>query len=229
MLTIIHGSDTTSSRKYFFDQKEKLENSGIINGQAISLTDLLQLFEGGELFAQPKNFFIESLIGKRKKSAELEKLVETVNRNSAEHEIFIWEGRELTPAAVKQFKNAADKVFKLPQTLFTFLDNIKPGNGKALIRLFHQTLESSDAEMIFFMMIRQIRLMLFVKEPGEMQIEEIKRMSWQMGKLRAQAAGFDIDQLKTIYARLFEIEKGLKTGTLSTNLEQTIDLLLLDI
>ena len=229
MLTIIHGSDTALSRKYFFDQKDKSIESNLIDGQKVDITELTQIFEGGGLFTEQKSFFIEQFVGKRKKSAELSGIINLINEHSDENNIFIWEGKELTPASLKQFKNATSKVFKLPQTLFLFLDSIKPGNGKTLIKLFHQTIEITDAEMVFFMLIRQMRLMLFVKDPGNDPIDEIKRMTWQMGKLRSQVAGFDKEKLIKIYSRLFEIEKGLKTGSLSINLVQTIDLLLLDI
>lgn len=229
MITIIHGSDTALARKYFFDQKENAIGSQLINGQSITLTDLIQIFEGGELFATHKKFFIESLIGKRKKSRELDSLIDVINKNSADNDISIWEGKDLTPAVLKQFKNAENKQFKLPQALFTFLDQIKPGNGASLIKLFHQTIETTDPEMVFFMFVRQVRLLLYMKEPGNEPIEEIKRMTWQMSKLKSQASDFDINQLKTLYKRLFEIEKGFKTGTLAINPVQTIDMLLLSI
>jgi hypothetical protein len=229
MLTIIHGSDTALSRKYFFDQKDKIKDADLINGQKITLTDLIQLFEGGSLFAEPKNFFFEELIGKKKKSSELDQMIKVINKNSVDNNIYLWEGKELTPANIKQFENAVSKIFKLPQTLFVFLDSIAPSNGRELVKLFHKTIESTDTEMVFFMIVRQIRLMLYVKEPGERPIEEIARMSWQMQKLRSQAAKFDTKKLLLLYQKLFEIEKGLKTGTLPIDLVQAIDLCLLSI
>jgi len=233
MITIIHGSDTASSRKYFMDEKERLAQSILIDGQNSTLTDLVQIFEGGELFAENKNFFIEQLLSKRKKGRELDQILENIHKNGDQNNIYIWEDKEVTPANIKSFKNPVIKTFKLHQTLFLFLENIKPKNGKTLIKLFHETIIGSDPEMVFFMIVRQIRSLLALSEAqpqGLNTIDEVKRMApWQKSKMQSQADFFEIDELKNLYSKLFEIEKELKTGGLSANLTQTIDFLLLEI
>ncbi len=230
MITIIHGTDTAASRKYFLDLRNGEKDSVLINGQNVTLTDLVQAFEGGDLFADSKNFFIEQLISKRKKSKELTGITEYIQKNESGNKIFLWEEGDLTKASLNLFKNPAVKSFKLPQTLFLFLENIKPNNGKRLVGLFHETIKTADAEMVYFMMIRQIRLLLGLVEPVNDPIDEVKRMApWQRGKLQNQADLFEITELKMLYKSLFEIEKGIKTGSLSTSLTSTIDFLLLGI
>lgn len=238
MITIIHGNDIATSRKYFMNEKERFVNSLLIDGQKIDLTDLIQIFEGGELFVEQKNFFIEQLLSKRKKSKELDQILEYINKNGIENDIYIWEEKEITPASIKTLKNPVVKTFKLPQTLFLFLENIKPGNGKTPVRLFHETIENSDPEMVFFMIVRQIRTLLALHLGGVngrtasevSTISEVSRLApWQKSKLQAQADFFEPVELIHIYNKLFEIEKGLKTGGLSANLTQTIDFLLLEI
>ncbi len=71
MITIIHGTDSAASRKYFLDLKIKSNDSILINGQTVTLTDLVQTFEGGGLFSDTKSFFIEQLISKKKKKQRL--------------------------------------------------------------------------------------------------------------------------------------------------------------
>lgn len=228
MITIIHGNDAASSRKYFLGEKERLSDATVVDGKSINLTDLTQIFEGGELFANPKNFFIEQVFA-RKKSRELDEIVNYIEANK-NNNIFMWDDKELTKSNLSHFKNPIVKIFKLPQTLFLFLENIKPKNGKVLIKLFHETLASSDPEMIFFMMIRQVRTLLSVIEAGSNSIDEVKRLApWQKSRITQQADSFEIKDLKKLYSRLFEIEKGLKTGGLTSPLTQTIDFLLLDI
>lgn len=230
MITIIHGTDIAASRKYFLDLKEKEKDALLINGQTLSLTDMVQYFDGGELFSTPKSFFIEQLLSKKKKSKELEQIITQINKYAQENIIYIWEEKDLTPANLNSFKNSQVKQFKLPQTLFLFVESIKPGNGVELIKLFHKSIETSDAEMVFFMMVRQIRLLLGVIEPGTDAIDEVKRMApWLRGKLERQADLFEIGELRRLYAKLFELEKGLKTGSLPMPLIQAIDFLLLGI
>jgi hypothetical protein len=123
------------------------------------------------------------------------------------------------------------RVFKLPQTLFVFLDSFKPGNGKILIKLFHQTIETTEPEMVFFMLVRQIRLLLAVSEQARDEtIDELKRLApWQRTKLEQQAKQFGPEELKKIYARLFLIEQGQKTGNLPNTILTSIDFFLLSI
>lgn len=230
MITIIHGTDIASSRKAFLDLRDKEKDALLINGQNVTLTDLIQYFEGGELFANPKSFFIEQLLSKRKKSKELDQLITVLNSNSVDNNIYLWEEKEITPASLKAFKNSASNAYKLPQTLFQFMESIKPGNSKQLIRLFHKTIATADVEMVFFMMVRQVRLLMGVMEFTNDPIDEVKKMApWQKGKLQKQADAFEMDELKKIYSRLFKIETGMKTGTLAVSLTSTIDFLLLEI
>jgi hypothetical protein len=230
MLTIIHGEDTTSSRKYFIEQKEKHHNSPAFDGEKINLTDLAQIFDGGELFSDAKIVFIEQFFSKRKKSQERDGLVNSLQKYADKNDLFLWEGKELEKSILNSLKTANIKAFKLPQTLFLFIDGINPGNGKQLISLFHQTLQTTDAEMIFFMLVRQIRLLLALSNQSEESIDELKRLApWQMGKIQSQAASFTSEQLTHLHNKLFQIEVAQKTGSLSSTLPSTIDFLLLEI
>ncbi len=229
MITIIHGTDNVTSRRYFFDLKEKSSDAEIYQGDKITITDLIQILDGGGLFSDIKTIFIENLFGKRKSDSEIKEIIRILNKNSENCDIFIWESKELTKVQTVKLKDAVVKPFKLPNTLFTLLDSIKPKNGNKLVMLFNQTAQEADPEMIFFMIVRQFRLMLAVREAGREQVDELKRMSWQMGKLKSQASLFDIKDLKKLYADLFEIEKAQKTGNLSMPMKQTIDIFLLSI
>jgi hypothetical protein len=241
MLTIIHGNDIVASRKYFLEQKASYPDSLLIDTDSVTLTDLTQIFEGGGLFGESKHIFIEQIITKRKKSGDYKDIITYLDTHAAEHTIVLWENKELEIGILKMFKNASPRVFKLPQTLFSLLDNIKPGNGKLLVSQFHQTIEATEVEMVFFMLIRQIRMLLAIHPNQNMprhsdlsrmtlgDIEEIKKLTWQRGKMQQQAAQFDGEQLLIIYKKLFEIERGQKTGTLSAPLTTTIDFLLLEI
>ncbi len=230
MLTIIHGDDTASSRKYFSDQKNSHSEVIALDGEKVTLTDLKQVFEGGGLFSVTKNVFIEHLFGKKKKSSDYAVITTYLQTNASSHNIFLWEGKEIDRSTLSPFKSASVKVFKLPQTLFLFLDSVKPGSSKTLISLFHKTLETSEMEMVFFMLVRQIRILLAMVEKSTEEIDEVKRLApWQKSKLQKQTASFEKSQLREIYKKLFRIEIGLKTGTLPNPLISSIDFLLLEI
>jgi hypothetical protein len=230
MITLIHGDDAAKSRKFFIDQKAQYTDAVLINGQNITLTEIMQIFEGDALFATEKYIFIEDFFGKKKVNKEIDGIIKVINDNQADAQIYIWESKNILPAQAKKFSNAGNKQFKIPQTMFAFLDAVKPNNGKVLLQSFHQTLVDQDAQFIFVMLIRQFRLMLGVFQQTENPIEEVKRMApWQKGKLQKQAQLFTINKLKDLYQKLYQIEYGMKTGTLVLSLEQAIDFFLLEL
>jgi hypothetical protein len=160
MLTIIHGDDISKSRKYFIDLKEKYPDAVIFDGQDIKLTDLAQILEGGELFSDTHVLFIEQLITKKKSSLEYKSIINYLLTHAKTATVVIWEGKEIEKNTLSLFKDSILHLFKLPQSLFIFLDSIKPGNGKQLLQLFHQTLSTVDEEGIFYMLIRHVRLLM---------------------------------------------------------------------
>ena len=230
MLTIIHGTDIAASRKFFLEQRQKHTQTVSLDEMYVTLTDLYQILEGGSFFEESKYLFIEQFLTKRKKSAEKNAIIDYLIKHSASHHIFLWEGKELDRSSLSSFKTAQIQVFKLPSTLFLFLDSLKPKNQKQMISLFHKTLETTESEMIFFMLVRQFRILLALSQAGKNEIDELKRVAtWQRGKFKKQAASFGLDRLKELYGKLFTIELGQKTGSLSSPLVSAIDFFLLGI
>lgn len=232
MITIIHGGDISSSRNYFLTLKTKQENTIDYDGGKITITDLIQNIKGGGFFCDTKTIFIENLLTKRKKTdKDLKEILNFISKNSKESSFILWESKEILKRDLYFFKDAIVKIFKLPKNIFLFLDNLRPNNSKALLNLFHQALESGiKEELVLFMLQRQIRILLALSDRGEESIDELVRLApWQMGKLERQTRFFDPSSLKKIYRKLYEIEIGQKTGSLSLSLTQSIDFLLLEI
>lgn len=229
MIVIIHGDNTAASRTYFIEQKKTAQDAVSFQGETVTLTDLVQAIEGGGLFSDEKILFIEHFFSE-KKGKELDALVSFLDSRSDHITLYLWEEKKLTKAQIGTFKHAQDKLFAIPQTLFQFLDALKPGNGQTLIQLFHQTQRISEPELIFFMMIRQFRLMLALCEPTDNAIDEVKRLApWQIGKLGKQANLFGKEKLIANYQRLHEIDLGSKSGTLNMPLPTAIDFFLLEL
>lgn len=227
MITIIHGDDIAASRNFLNTIREKYPDALTLDGETITLTDLRQEMDGGGLFGDTTQILIENLISKRKITTEFEPLASIIN-SSQTTEVYLWEGKEIDAKTVGIFSNPVQKVFKIPQTLFLFLDSLRPGNGKQLIELFHKTTAVADVEMVFFMLLRQVRSLLAVS--SDAQIDETKRMApWQKGKVEKQARLFTEEQLITTYSKLYEIEVGMKTGSLTNSLQNSIDIVLLSI
>ncbi|MFH1833138.1 MAG: hypothetical protein ABH816_03135 [Candidatus Levyibacteriota bacterium] len=233
MITIIHGDDIVNSRKFFSEEKEKTKNSFSLDGQNLTVNDIAQVFEGEGLFSDEKNIFIENIFSKKKQSIDFKQILGLIEKNEKNANIFIWEGKELTKSQISTFKNPVVKIFKQPQILFTFLDSIKPANSKNMIVGFHELLKTMGSELVFYMLVRQFRVLLALSDSNpsaDGTIDEINRLApWQKDKLQRQAKLFSIEQLKNIYQKLYDIDLCQKTGTLNLSLVQSIDILLISL
>lgn len=230
MITIIHGDDIGASRIVLNEIRSNYPDSQLVDGNSVTVTDLTQIMAGGDLFNTQKSVIIEHFYAKRKALKEFEALVAIVSEQALTHDIFLWEGKELDKRALSLFKHATVRTYKLPQILFLFLDSIKPQQGKFLVQTYHKLLEHTEAELLFFMLIRQIRLLLALVQKSTEQIDELKRMApWQLSKLQKQAATFSPEQLIALHTQLYELDNAMKTGNLSMPISSALDILLLAI
>ncbi len=230
MITIAYGDDATSSRNYYISERQKSKNPVILDGGKLTLSDLMQSLEGGSLFNDEKDIYIENFFSAKKLNASFKEIAVYINKQDAQANIFFWENSELSKTELAIFKKATAKLFKIPKNLFGFLDNIKPGNTGS-VKQFHELLNQTAEELIFFMIVRQFRLLLAVSDHEiKNPIDEFKRLApWQTGKLKNQAKLFGLEKLISIYNKLYEIDSAYKSGKLPATLTQTIDFLLVDL
>ena len=230
MILIIHGNDIEKSRNYFFQEKQNQDNSVLINADLISVDLLYQTLENKNFFDKKTTVIVENFLSKVKSnSIEFKEIASYINKNKT-IDIIFWESAEISKGTLSAFNSATVKNFSLPQSLFLFLDNIKPGNSKYLIDLFHQILKTQEAEIIFFMIIRQFRLLISQTEESKSAIDEAKKLApWQLSKFKRQLSFFDRSKLLTLYNKLFEIDLKHKTGKISFPLEKSIDFFLADL
>lgn len=226
MILIIHGNDSKSSREFYFEEKNKLKNPILLNGDGLIFDNIFQAAENSNFFDDKKDILIENFFTKNKaNSIEFKRIVEYIN-SKKDLSIIFWENDEISKPTLALFKNASLKNFSLPQNLFTFLDLLKPGNSKELIKLFSDNLIKSEAELIFFMIVRQFRIMLNLIS-NDKPIDEVKRLApWQSSKLKNQAELFGEKKLKEIYSQLLDIDLSSKTGKSPVNLKKSIDFFL---
>lgn len=120
------------------------------------------------------------------------------------------------------FPKATYHDYKLPGYLFSYLDNLKPGNMKRCFEYFQKSLESSPVEILFFMTKRR------VKELLQLTAGELKGnyQPWMLGKLKMQAKEWNGDKLLQFYSSLFNSEKLIKTGKTPYTTRQSLEVIL---
>jgi len=179
------------------------------------------------LFSDEKQIFIEDLLSKRKPSKEFDEIINYI-ASIKDGSVYLWENKVLTKKQLNYFPKATVKESKLPQVLFTFLDNLLPGNSKHAISLFHQAILRSEPELLFYMIVRHFRLLLAVTDKSLENIDEVLKMSpWQKSKLEKQSRSFTKEHLVKILKKLMNIDYFQKTGQSQLSLTQNIDMFLL--
>jgi len=225
MFTILHGDNQVASRQKLNELIKAQKSAGVeeiirLDGAKIDQNQLVQEVAPTSLFGSNRLIIVEGLFS-RPKSQQKKALLESLHRSLDNlPSLIVWEPKALTKTVLKNFTSVQIKEFKLTQTLFTFLDSLYPGNASESYRLLEKTRLHEADELIFFMLVRQIRLLIQVKD------KVAKLPPWQIQKLNRQANLFPFEKLIEVHHQLLEIDRSIKTGKTQLPLSAHLDLLL---
>lgn len=214
MITIFHGDNYVLSRRALNQSLTKTPER--LDAKNLTEERLTQALESNPMFQIPKIFVIENLLS-LPHSQTKENLIKIVINNSAS-EIYLWEKKALSPTLKKQFVKAVIKEFKLPASLFNFLDDLTLAN-------FHLALINNPAELIFYLLHRRISQLI----QGKDDPNSLKGAPWQIAKLKNQAKKYSLDQLLNFHHQLLTLDEQLKTSQGILSLAGCLDLLLLEL
>ncbi len=214
MITIFHGDNYVLSRQAL--NQSLTQTPERFDAKHLTEETLTQALESNSMFKDDKIFVIENLLTSPRSQLK-EKLIKIILNNAGQN-IFLWEKKALSPAVKKQFAKAAIKEFKLPASLFNFLDNLTLKN-------FHLALVNNPAELIFYLLHRRIsQLIQALDDPTS-----LKGAPWQLGKLKNQAKKYSLDQLLNFHQKLLTLDEQVKTSQTVLSLTGCLDLLLLEL
>lgn len=219
MLVIFCGQDTATSRTRYSEYKTKKQSDGyeiltLSNTEIVTL--LPELHDSIGLFSDKKIITLEEIL-KDKKNRDFLK-----DYQASSLEIVIFES-VLTDKELKfVYPSATFITSKLPESVFTLLDSIYPGNLKASIMQLLSVINSDNELLIFYMVKNRTRELLLLKknigQPSKLQ-------AWQLGKLKSQAVKWHEDKLTTCYDNLYKIEKNFKTSQSVFSITQALEML----
>jgi len=211
-MLIIHGEDQPASRTRFLEIKKRLASSGLLivelAGTGLTLQELKTKTESISLLGDSPAVFIENIFSGRpgrEKTRISEYLLEKIKE-----EIYIWEPGNVS-LQLKNFPPDSIEKYDLPKYIFRFLDH-------PTYALLIQSLENSAPEQIFSLLVSHFRKLIMVKEQAGIF------PSWQLQKLKSQAAGFSLSHLISLYKELLEIDYCSKTSSSSHNLAFSLEL-----
>ncbi|MCE1251929.1 MAG: DNA polymerase III subunit delta [Anaerolineae bacterium] len=109
-------------------------------------------------------------------------------------------------------------------SIFDMVDAVAQQNSRKAIHLLHNLLEQQEPAGLFFMIVRQFRLLIQARElldegGGADQIErDMRQHPFVAKKLAEQARRFSMPQLEQVYRRLFEMDEAMKTSQAALDL-----------
>lgn len=225
MITILHGEHVVASRNELTKRLCYAEANGFsvkrLDGKHLDFVTLEASLGTQDLFTPRVLVVIEDLFSlpKSKKKDELIALVHT-----ATVEVLLWEKKTLTVTQLKPFVGATILPFKTSSAVFGWLDMMRPGDLPKMVRAFKKAVDQDGAEMCFAMLCRQVRLLLQVKDGGQ-----LKLAPFMVEKFQKQSSYFSMDQLLRMHQQLLEIDESVKTSSSLVSLREQLDLFLVSI
>jgi DNA polymerase III subunit delta len=108
--------------------------------------------------------------------------------------------------------------------IFSLVDGIASGDASGAMRMLRALLEELEPAGIFGMITRQFRLLLMAREildeggNTETVQQELRQHPYVTEKLVKQATRFSMDRLITVYHRLLELDKAIKSSQMVPDL-----------
>ncbi len=231
MLTILHGDDEIAIHKELSRQIADANARGVqvvrVDAKGLTLPILESMLGTQELFATEKVLIIDRLHGLLKSKAKDELIQLTADRLQTTDEmmsVILVENKVLTATMLKKFPSANAKVFKLPMLLFSFVDSLGMQPPARLITSFHQVIQTQDAEFVFAMLMRQVRMLVAYISDGSYSGAPFGR-----AKIATQSSKFSLERILALHSQLLAIDIGQKTSRSALSLTQEIDLFLFGI
>lgn len=180
------------------------------------------IYGNASLFSDKVAYFCESVLSKAPNRKLLKEAYADPHIN-----LSIWEGALEQKDIKKYFPQAHIRAFQLPINLWKFLDALAPGHAPALIRNKNMVLQNVEEPMLLYMMQRRIKDLILVQKgvDGKRQLA-----SWQKQNVYKQGLRWGttlksrLQNLHKMYNKLYDIEVGLKTGTLPYSVNQALDI-----
>lgn len=216
---ILHGDDRVASRKrlneIILEAKSRGWDVTHLDGSTISRGELLTSARSQGLLASNHLVVIENLLSSNSKAAGA--LGELGNVSP----FVIWEKGKIDGRKLRKLQETFKvELFKIPQTVFTFLDSLAPGNARASLRLLHRV-SAEERERLLYLAGFRIRQLILAKEDPK----ALTLPGWQKGKLASQAKRWDAVKLRRLHSQLLELDRQNKRSQLPENLSASLDLL----
>lgn len=212
-ISLIHGED---SQKAYSRYRELVGGSKKKGFEIINISDIKNI-SGQSLFEDKVVFTLEK--ANKVKLADWKWL----SKNAASYNsnlLIYYDGS--APATTTKNLPKAIKIekFDLPKIVFSFLDNIYPGNSKRILSQLSDLVKNEPIELVFHLLSRHLRDLYWSK----VGFETMDLPDWRILKLKKQSDKFETKDLKKFINELSEID--VKAKTSDEDLKSLLDILI---
>ncbi|OGD62629.1 hypothetical protein A2160_04940 [Candidatus Beckwithbacteria bacterium RBG_13_42_9] len=228
MIYFLHGDNLVASRNFLkslIDQaKNKSQEIIRLDGNTIKIEEVIQALDSNSLFGNTRLVVIEGLFSRPKSEAQ-KQILTYLHARQDNAELVLWEKKEIGKILQRHLPHkTVIQVFKTPALLFKFLDQLNPQLKKEALQTLHELLKTEAAELVFFMLVRQVRNLLLVAFN-----QRIAGAPWMIGKLKKQANILNKERLLTMYKELGTIDESVKTGQSLMPLDWHLEMLIINL
>jgi len=223
MIRFIHGDNQLESRNRLSELIQEAGNKEVVKLREVNLTTIKQALESSSLFAEERVVVVENIISGRVDKNVLDYL----KKGLFESDLFIWEGKKMDARKLGWVKKKGRlEEYSYPKVLFKLVEVVGAVSKGEVLELFNETTSRMPVELVYFMLVRQLRLLLLISSSGaNAAIKETASLqSWMIGKFKAQASSIGQERLKKLYKQILYIDYQQKSGQANLSLKQTLDI-----
>ncbi len=210
-MIILHGDNIVESSKKLNLLIEEYKSQGhqinSFDQSELTLGRLRQELSPADLFGTTSFLIIRGLLSGAKSKSK-DKIIEYL-KEAKPANLLLYETKAVHASTVNQFKGATIENFKVEINIFKFLEKISPDNTTTLLSGYNDLIQKgAEPEFIFAMTVRQFRLLIQCKSSPNL----LKLAPFSLRALQYQSQKFSLDNLLDSFQKLYEIERGIKTG-----------------
>ena len=223
MIRFIHGDNQLESRNRLSELVNEAGSKEIVRLREVNLTSVKQALESSSLFAEERLVVIENLVA----SGVNKDVLDYLKKAQYQSDLLLWEGKKVDARKLGWIKKVGKlDEYSYPKVLFKLVEVVGIANKKEVLELFNETAKRMPVELLYFMLVRQLRLLLLISHNGvDAAIKETASLqSWMIGKFKAQASSIGQERLKKLYKQILYIDYQQKSGQASLSLKQTLDI-----
>lgn len=169
------------------------------------------------LFKEDRLYLLENVNSVSKK--ELEWLKK--NYKDLPGNLVVYHNNQLPKTLLSKLpKPDKEELYKLPKSIWKFLDSFHPGNYKKSLNLFRDVLKNESPEFVVALLAQHLRDLYISKR----DVGLLKYQSWRVKKLTAQAKYFSEEELRKVIAQISEADYQSKTS--SKDIVSALDLII---